>query len=362
MKTSHKIYLKNATQMKEVNDESVDLIITSPPYPMIEMWDDMFFKLNSKIEHEFNNNNYMNVFYLMHNELNKVWKECNRILKDGGIICVNIGDATRTLNKDFQLYSNHTIINKAFMDMGLKPLPIILWRKTANKPNKFMGSGMLPSNAYVTLEHEYILIFRKGEKRRFKSKSRDRYESAYFWEERNNWFSDIWFDLKGVSQSINGKSNNKELRERSAAYPIELSYRLTAMFSSYNDTVLDPFWGTGTTSISSMILKRNSIGYELSKDFKTLFEERLTNITKITKKYNQNRFKKHIEFTEEKTDLKHKNIHYDFGVVTSQEKEIKFYDIKNIDKIDETQIEVNHCEFIPSSLTKSQAELFEISS
>lgn len=353
MKTKHRIYFNSSANMKTVNNESVDLIVTSPPYPMIEMWDEMFFDINPQIRTEFEYNNFMNAFYLMHEELNKVWKECNRVLKEGGIICVNIGDATRTLNKDFQLYSNHTITNKVFMDMGLKPLPIILWRKTSNKPNKFMGSGMLPTNAYVTLEHEYILIFRKGDKRKFNSKNKNRYESAYFWEERNNWFSDVWFDLSGISQNISGKSinqkDNKQLRKRSAAYPIELVYRLIAMFSSYNDTVLDPFWGTGTTTISSMMLKRNSIGFELVREFRKLFKERLSNIANLTNKYNQKRFSKHLAFIEEKEELKYKNIHYDFGVLTSQEKEIRFYNIESFEEVSESLIEINHKYFFQPS-------------
>ncbi len=84
MKTSHHIYYQNSQRMKEINDKSIDLIVTSPPYPMIEMWDEMFFNINSYIREEYNNNNYMNAFYLMHKELEKVWKECKRVLKEGG--------------------------------------------------------------------------------------------------------------------------------------------------------------------------------------------------------------------------------------------------------------------------------------
>ena len=105
--------------------------------------------------------------------------------------------------------------------MGFTNLPEIIWRKPTNSPNKFMGSGMLPAGAYVTLEHEFILIFRKGGKRIFKSDAEKlkRQQSAFFWEERNVWFSDLW-TLTGTNQKL----NNKNSRERSAAYPFDLAY------------------------------------------------------------------------------------------------------------------------------------------
>jgi DNA modification methylase len=119
--------------------------------------------------------------------------------------------------------------------LGFSALPAILWRKQTNAPNKFMGSGMMPPGAYVTLEHEYILILRKGNKREFTSikEKQNRRESAFFQEERNFWFSDVWMDLKGTTQNL---FDNKAT-ERSAAYPFELPYRLISMFSVKSDTV-----------------------------------------------------------------------------------------------------------------------------
>ena len=92
-----------------------------------------------------------------------------RVLKNGRFACINIGDATRKIRDDFCLYPNHARILNYLLDIGFSALPDILWRKQANAPNKFMGSGMLPAGAYVTLEHEYILIVRKGSKREFKT-------------------------------------------------------------------------------------------------------------------------------------------------------------------------------------------------
>ena len=134
-----------------------------------------------------------------------------------------------------------------------------------------MGSGMLPAGAYVTLEHEYVLIFRKDTKREFSSDAEKsaRMRSAFFWEERNKWFSDVW-DFKGTVQGL----NHCDLRSRSAAYPLELAYRLINMYSLYEDTVLDPFLGTGTTTLASIACGRNSIGFEIDRAFSSfIFEQ-----------------------------------------------------------------------------------------
>ena len=123
-----------------------------------------------------------------------------------------------------------------------------------------MGSGMLPAGAYVTLEHEWILILRKGGKRVFTKAETDlRRQSAIFWEERNHWYSDQWSDILGTSQQLIGKAE----RQRSAAYPFEIPRRLIAMYSIYGDTVLDPFSGTGTTALAGIQLGRNTIGLSL---------------------------------------------------------------------------------------------------
>ena len=166
---NHTIYFNAAQNMSQIKDKSVDLVVTSPPYPMIEMWDDIMSNQNQDIRSAFDNNKPREAFELMHQELDKVWKECWRVLKDGSFLCINIGDATRTINDEFALYNNNTRIIQACEKLGFINLPNILWRKATNAPNKFMGSGMLPCGAYVTLEHEWILIFRKGGKRVYKT-------------------------------------------------------------------------------------------------------------------------------------------------------------------------------------------------
>jgi modification methylase len=343
MKTEHKIYYSDARSMKEIPNESVDLMITSPPYPMIKMWDEIFGKQNPKIKEALNKNKVEVAFELMHKELDKVWDETFRVLKNGGIACINIGDATRTTDSVFQIFTNHARILNHCLNIGFHALPEILWVKETNKPDKFMGSGMLPVGAYVTLEHEHILILRKDGKRKFKPLEMEiRRESAFFWEERNIWFSDKWKDVKGVIQDL----NNKVLRERSGAYPFDLSYRLINMFSIYGDTVLDPFLGTGTTTASAIVTGRNSIGYEIDKEFKELIENKITNISEIANNINEKRLKEHKKFIEKRTEEKEKpkytNTNYNFSVMTRQELNIILPKLKEFKKLKEDIFETQY--------------------
>ena len=332
MITKHKVNIGNSQNLKEIENESVNLIVTSPPYPMIEMWDEVFGSLNPSITDALNNENGFEAYDLMNKELNKVWDEIDRVLTPGGIACINIGDATRKIGNSFQLYSNHSRIISYFEQMGYQVLPDILWRKQSNKPNKFMGSGMLPPNAYVTLEHEYILIFRKSGNRQFKKQEEkeERRDSAYFWEERNKWFSDVWEDVKGTSQIM----KNKELRNRNGAYPFELAYRLINMYSVKGDTVLDPFLGTGTTIIASIAAGRNSVGYEIDSNFKDFIIKGILDSKDSSNEYIYERIENHVNFVNErvieKGPLKHKSDIYNFAVMTRQEKKSSF---QYIDKI-----------------------------
>jgi DNA modification methylase len=320
--------------MDEVEPNTIDLIVTSPPYPMIEMWDSLFSRLNEKIQIALEQGAQYKAFNLMHVELEKVWHEVARTVKPGGIVCINIGDATRNINNNFQLFPNHVRTTTFFQENGFAVLPSILWRKPTNSPNKFLGSGMLPTNAYISLEHEHILIFRKGgEKRKLPPVFERRYHSAYFWEERNKWFSDIWLDLKGVTQKLDNQIGKKGyVRERSAAFPLALPYRIINMFSIYGDIILDPFWGTGTTTIASMITGRNSVGYELNSDFLTLFRKELSDLKPTTQLINSNRIRDHIEFIDiykkKGKDPKYNAKNYNFSVITKQEIEFLLYSIK----------------------------------
>jgi DNA modification methylase len=325
METEHRIHVGDAREMTAVGDDSVELVVTSPPYPMIEMWDDLFAELNPDIENFVARGDGEAAFEAMHAALDPVWDELSRVLVEGGIAAINVGDATRSVGDGFQLYPNHAELITRFRERGFDLLPDVLWRKPVNSLTKFMGSGMVPPNAYTTLEHEYVLLFRNGgESRSFETGARHRYEAAYFWEERNVWFSDLWTDVQGEGQDL----DHDELRTRSAAFPFEVPYRLVNMYSVYGDTVLDPFWGTGTTSLAAMVAGRNSTGYELSREFREVFDDRLAEIENFAEQKNRARLDAHREFAADE-DLGYEAENYDFGVKTKQERQLQLYTVED---------------------------------
>ena len=342
MKTTHNILFQDARDLKEIPSESVDLVVTSPPYPMIEMWDEMFSRQNPEIQKALARGDGKQAYALMHEVLDAVWGEVFRVLKNGRFACINIGDATRTVKNDFCLYPNHARILNYLLSIGFSALPDILWRKRANTPNKFMGSGMLPAGAYVTLEHEYILIVRKGSKREFKTEDekQNRRESALFWEERNIWYSDVWTDIKGIEQKLPKAVS----RLRSAAFPFDLAYRLINMYSVKGDVILDPFLGTGTTTAAAMTSGRNSIGVEIDESFQQVICPIVHHIVGFSNDYLHDRLRRHAAFVESRLQnskpLKYTNKHYDCPVVTSQEQFIFLNGLKEVHTCQDNIFEV----------------------
>ena len=339
MKTTHQLLFQDARNLDKIPSESLDLVVTSPPYPMISMWDALFSDQNPEIQKALSRGDGKQAYALMHEVLDAVWREVFRVLKGGRFACINIGDATRRVKGDFCLYPNHARLLNTLLSIGFSALPDILWRKQANTPTKFMGSGMLPAGAYVTLEHEYILIVRKGKKREFKtaSEKEKRRESALFWEERNIWYSDVWTDIKGTEQKLpDGMS-----RSRSGAFPFELAYRLINMYSVKDDVVLDPFLGTGTTTAAAMTSRRNSIGVEIDERFQPDF---CGPIVDFSNAYLHNRLLRHFAFVENRIQnsgtLKYTNTYYDCPVVTRQEQSILFNALKAIQPCGDTGFEV----------------------
>lgn len=349
MQTTHRIIFGDARRLEAIGDAAVALVVTSPPYPMIEMWDETFSRQDGEIAAALKRKEGGRAFERMHRLLDDAWDEIHRVLMPGGLACINIGDATRTVNDHFQLYANHARILSKCLDIGFSNLPAIIWRKQTNAPNKFMGSGTLPAGAYVTLEHEFILVLRKGNRREFRTAEEklNRARSALFWEERNTWFSDVWFDLKGANQDL----IHKDARRRSAAFPFELAYRLVNMFSVRGDTVLDPFLGTGTTLLAAMASNRNSIGVEIDAGLKDVILDLATrNAVETCNSRIRERLSSHLAFVKERRRakgadaFKHTNEHFGFPVVTKPEVRMLVNYLKRVTGKSEDMTTATYCE------------------
>jgi modification methylase len=236
----------DARRLDGLPDGSVELVLTSPPYPMIPQWDEPFRRLGAT-DHAG-----------MLRVLSDAWRECRRVLVPGGMLAIVIGDALRRGPDGFRLWANHAATLADAERIGLVPLPYVLWKKPTNRPNAYLGSGFLPPNAYVTLDCEYVLLLRNGGPRRFPPHDPRRERSRFTRAERDLWFSQVWDDVRGARQS--GPAG------RTGAFPSRLAERLVRMFSVVGDTVLDPFAGTGTTLWAAADLGRRAIGVEVDPE------------------------------------------------------------------------------------------------
>ena len=323
--TTHTVTVGDARSLP-FDDESVALVVTSPPYPMIEQWDELFERLDPAIGDALASGDGRRAFDRMHEALREAWAEIERVLIDGGIACVNVGDATRRVGDKFRLYPNHARISEACRSVGLQQLPGAMWHKPTNAPTKFMGSGTLPTNAYITLEHEHVLVFRKGERRSFEPGADRRYEASFFYEERNQWFSDLW-ELTPDRQATDAPS-----RDRRAAFPVRLPYRLICMYSVYGDRVLDPFWGTGTTTLAAMLAGRASAGVDPNRELLDRFDDRATTVPNRSRELARERLSNHRAFVSDR-DTGHEADNYGFDVVTGHEESIQLYAVRSVESV-----------------------------
>ncbi len=341
--TTHAIVVGDSTEMAFVPDGSVALVVTSPPYPMISMWDEHFRGRDPAIARALDDGDGALAFELMHRDLDRVWAEVHRVLRAGGLACINIGDAVRTLDGRFQLHPNHARVLDACRRLGFEMLPAVLWRKTTNAPNKFMGSGMLPAGAYVTLEHEYILTLRKGGRRAFvdPGERARRRASAYFWEERNAWFSDVW-DPRGARQAL----GDAAARKRSAAFPFEIAWRLVLMHSVRGDTVLDPFLGTGTTILAALAAGRNSIGVEIDQTLAAMARDAAGAARDAANDVILARREAHRQYAakreQEGRPLGHLNRPHGFPVMTAQEEDLVLELVDSVGTLPDGRIAVSY--------------------
>jgi len=256
MKTIHKIIIGNSRYMKEVPNESVHLTITSPPY-----WQLKDYGNGKQIGFNDNYEEYIN-------NLNLAWNECHRILYNGCRLCVNIGDqfARSVYYGRYKVIPIRTEIIKFCESVGFDYMGAIIWQKvtTCNTTGgaTVMGSFPYPRNGILKIDYEFILIFKKYGKAP-KANKEMKEKSKLSKEEWNKYFTGHW--------NFPGEKQDKHL----AMFPEKLPKRLIKMFSFVGDTILDPFLGSGTTSLAAKNLHRNSIGYEINEYFLPIIKEKL---------------------------------------------------------------------------------------
>jgi modification methylase len=256
LKTHHKIVNGDSRLMAETPDNSVHLVITSPPY-----WQLKDYGTENQIGFHDSYENYIN-------NLNLVWKESYRVLHDGCRLCVNIGDqfARAVYYGRYKVIPIREEIIKFCENVGFDYMGAIIWQKvtTSNTTGGGvqMGSYPYPRNGILKLDYEFILVFKKlGDSPKPTKEQKEL--SVMSAEEWNTFFAGHW--------NFAGARQNGHI----AMFPEELPRRLIKMFSFVGETVLDPFAGSGTTALAARNTSRNSIGYEINKDFIPLIKEKL---------------------------------------------------------------------------------------
>lgn len=255
--TKHKVINGDSRIMNELEDESVHLVITSPPY-----WQLKDYGTDNQIGFHDSYENYIN-------NLNLVWSECNRVLHKGCRLCINIGDqfARSVYYGRYKVIPIRTEIIKFCETIGLDYMGAIIWQKSTTMNTSggasIMGSFPYPRNGILKLDYEFILIFKK-QGNAPKPTKENKELSKMTTEEWNTNFNGHW-NFAGAKQ------NGGHL----AMFPDELPKRLIQMFAFVGDTVLDPFLGSGTTSLVARLLDRNSVGYEINPEFIPVIKEKI---------------------------------------------------------------------------------------
>lgn len=298
MKTLHKIVNGDSRQMNLIEDRSVNLAITSPPY-----WQLKDYGTENQIGYHEDYETYIN-------NLNLVWKECYRVLDNGCRLCVNIGDqfARAVYYGRYKVIPIRTEIIKFCESIGFDYMGAIIWQKqtTTNTTGgaSLMGSFPTPRNGILSIDYEFILIFKKlGKPPKVSKEIKDL--SKMTTEEWKEYFAGHW--------NFGGARQNGHI----AMFPEELPKRLIKMFAFKGETVLDPFMGSGTTSLAARNLERNSIGYEINPEFIEIAKDKL-NVNQADISGTS------YEFLKDTIDL---NIENEF-----QNLPYRFVDFQNLDK------------------------------
>lgn len=246
----NKIFHHSSEDMFELPDNSVHLMVTSPPYNVSKDYDE-----NLSL------NEYLQL-------LKNVFSETYRVLVDGGRACINLANIGRKPYIPLTMYVNQIMLELGFLMRGE-----IIWDKSASSGVSLAwGSFKSASNPVLRDTHEYILVFSKGDfKRERKIKGKEIKQDSISKENFMEWSKSIW-RFPAVSAKKIGHP---------APFPIELPKRLIEFYSFEGDIVLDPFMGSGTSALAALELKRNFIGYEINQDYIKLAHFRINEMQNV---------------------------------------------------------------------------------
>jgi DNA modification methylase len=269
IETTHRIFRGDAREMPEIAGESVQLVVTSPPYfNLIE------YRSDGSGAAQLGDVGDYEAFL---EELDAAWTRCFELIEPGGRLCIVVGDVciSRRDAGRHHVFPLHADIASRCRAIGFDYLTPVMWSKITNMSTevggsaRFLGKPYEP-NAVIKNDVEYILLLRKpGSYRR--PTIQQRALSLLEPDDHRRWFRSIWTDVKGESRK----------RGHPAPFPVEIPFRLINMFSFVGDTVLDPFWGTGTTTLAAISAARSSIGYEIEESYLRIGERRLAQLDAV---------------------------------------------------------------------------------
>lgn len=254
------IYNKDSRNMKEVDDESIQLVVTSPEYYGASMW-----------SHNITYDQYID-------DLNQVWRECFRVLKPDGKLVINVADISTSTEKfgRRKIYPTHSDIIKNCERIGFDYYDFAIWHKPNREFHKVFGSYPYPTNFQFNIVIEYILIFRKWVSKKYFNKRklppREIKEESRI--DKKEWFKFVW-NVWEIHPVVKIDSKGKNIYGHIAPFPEEIPRRLIKLYSFKKDIVLDPFMGSGTVAVVARELQRNYIGYEINERYCELSNNRL---------------------------------------------------------------------------------------
>ncbi len=270
----NKIFYKSSKEMVELPDCSVDLIITSPPYFNIKDYSKDGYQNESHSQSNNDDLGNLHDYKLYINELLLVWKECFRILKPNGKLCINV-PLMPMLKKDLNTHYNRHIFdlqsdiqNNILSHTEFFLMDLYIWNRTNTVKKLMFGSYPYPRNFYAQNTSEFITIYVKDGKPNNHIFNDIKKNSMLTKNEWIEFTKQIWnIPIPNKSDIAFGK--------HPAIMPEEIPYRLIKLYSFVGDLILDPFAGSGTTLKIAKELGRNFVGYELYENYKNIINEKL---------------------------------------------------------------------------------------